>query len=216
LIGVLMTRILLDVALRCKGGSERFPDPAQISPETVVLEILQVEPDLVGEDDLVVVPDRIRLSGQDLFLVRVLDRRRPGDPRPQVQDPPRLALEPVAVPRDVRPRPDQAHLADQDVPELGVLVDLEPAHNAPHACDPAIPPYRHRRGIAVPGAHRPELAHREELPFPSHPSLPEQRRPARRCSDQDGDDPHRQSQYDKSYGRGREIEHAFAEAPVHP
>src|SRR5207302_11415818 len=95
-------------------------------------------------EDLQVEPQRAPLDVPEVEL----DPLVPGDPRTAVDlrpaGEPGLHLEPATLPGRVlldmvterRARPDQAHVAPHDVPELRELVEREPPQHAAGAGDP--------------------------------------------------------------------------------
>src|SRR5919199_711547 len=97
-------------------------------------------------EDLQVEPRRAALDVPDVELDPLVPRqpRAPVDLRPARE--PGLDLEPAPLPRRVavdlvpqrRARPDQAHIAADDVPELRELVERQPAQQHSNTGDPRV------------------------------------------------------------------------------
>src|SRR5207302_9596168 len=87
-------------------------------------------------------------------------------------------------------RPDQAHLALEDVTELGQLVQAEPWQEGADACPAGIASGRPDRAALRLGvaAHGPELDHPEALAAAPHPLLGEKDGPRRGELDEKCDD----------------------------
>ena len=100
---------------------------------------------------------------------RLLHLRQPGQSGPHRQPPAVVgqgALELIEEFGAFGPGPDQAHLAHQDVDELGELIDVAPAEEPADRGDPGIAGDAPGRA-AVPLAvlvHGPDLVDREDLP----------------------------------------------------
>src|SRR5262249_4586370 len=95
----------------------------------------------------------------------------------------------TVVRNGMRPRPDERHVAFQDVEQLRQLVDAglaEPAPERSYACVVRcrLPDIR----TVLEDRHRPELINLECLAVESDPGLPEQNRPARLELDHEGHD----------------------------
>src|SRR5207253_2311730 len=90
---------------------------------------------------------------------------------------PKIAATVRAIRRRSRPRPDEAHLAPQDVDELGQLVELPATQHPADAGHPGIACRGDERARALARPHRPELQDVEwRAPAPD-PGLPEEDRP---------------------------------------
>ena len=79
---------------------------------------------------------RIWSSGEDGLLIAESDRRGIGEARPDREHPVPSVPMHLGPFRDLRPWADEAHLADQDVPELREFVQLGPAEKASDAGHP--------------------------------------------------------------------------------
>src|SRR5690606_35931126 len=98
-----------------------------------------------------------------------LDLREPGDARHPLVTPSLLRRVAAEVLRQERPRPDERHVAADDVPELRQLVERERAE------EPSEP--RQARFVRLAGRarpHRPELEQREGAGVLADPERAEQ------------------------------------------
>ena len=121
------------------------------------------------------------------------------------------SLELLAVPELQGAGTDQAHLPDEDVPELGKLVDAGTPEEPAQGRDPRVvldleedTAFRLVPGLQVPEPllgvrhHGPEFQAPELLTTQAHPLLPEQDRPSRIEPDQQPDDRHERRQEDQA------------------
>ena len=107
--------------------------------------------------------------------------------------------------REQRARSNEAHVAAQDVPQLGQLVEARGPEEPPEACDPL--PITLEPDLAWPwGAHRPELHERERPLVPPDPDLPEEDWPPRRDEDCQRDEEQQRRQPDQASRRDRHIQ----------
>ena len=180
-----------------------------------MVEVIQVDPDLVGENHLVIKANGIFLLGEQALFVRVLERRRARDSRSQGQDPPVGPPEPVVIPRDVRARPHETDIASQDIPKLGKLVQLVTAEKAAEGRDPAVSPDGHRRRIGMVNGHGPEFPEDEAPAVPADPFLPEKHRPRGGHLDENGDDPHGDGQDQEAVQGECRIKRPLPRAHIH-
>src|SRR5215467_9090147 len=106
------------------------------------------ERDRRPREDLEVEPRRAVLDVPDVQLDPVLPRERrsavdlrpAGDAGLDLQPPPLPGRVPLDLVAERRPGTDHAHVAADDVPELGQLVDRESTEKAAGACDPWVSP----------------------------------------------------------------------------
>lgn len=89
------------------------------------------------------------LAGQQLFLVTVGQGGRAGDAGAHGQDAALFGGVEGDVAWILRPRTDQAHVADQDVDQLRQFVQFGPAQETPHAGDAWIASGGDARPLAV-------------------------------------------------------------------
>ena len=109
------------------------------------------------------------------------------------------ALHALVLVDDQRPRPDEAHLALDDVQQLGQLVERARRSSRPTRVtrgssailkSPSLASLRSRRESFISSAfgdHRAELEHVEALAVTAHPQLAEEHRPAAVELDRDRD-----------------------------
>ena len=152
------------------------------------------QPELVGEDLAHVLRLRILGGGEQRRLVAVGDRRRVGDPRADLQDLAELVRKQAHVPRQLRARPDQAHVAPEHIEELRQLVQLGVAEERAQPGDPGVVPHRQRAALLGAGRHGAELVDRERLEMPADPFLFEEHRPLAVQLDRDRHQEHERSE----------------------
>ena len=137
-------------------------DHLNVLEEGIVVEIVEVDADLVGEDYLVVVFLGVGLLCKQLLLVAVFEGGGTGDAGTQFQDVAVLPFQLVGVAGYVGTRADEAHVADQDVPEFRELVEFVFAEFSTQRSDTALPCYRYR-AASVANCHGTELVHCKEF-----------------------------------------------------
>jgi hypothetical protein len=174
-----------------------------------------VERDLRGEHDLDVGGLGVRRGRQDGLLVAVGDRGEVGEAGAHLEDAGVRLRETLHVARHLGARPDEAHVADEDVPELGQLVELEAAEHAADAGDARVAAGRHL-GPARRLPHRAELQDAERPPAPAGADLPEEHRAGRRQLHRDrrGGE-HRPEEHEPRRGRG-DVHGSLREAVAEP
>src|SRR2546425_3172272 len=111
----------------------------------------------------------------------------------------------------LRPRPDKAHVADQDVEQLWQFVQASLPQESSDASDSWVSsrrPHGTRRplGVLVHGA---ELIENEDLPIPPHPLLAEKNRPGGVEFDENCDKPHEGERDGQADERKDDIDTAF-------
>lgn len=171
-------------------GEDCADDHLDVLDEGVMMEVVEIDADLVGEDDFVVVALGVRLLGEEIFLITVLQGCRPGDAGTESQDFSVLTFELVGIARYVRARTDKAHVADEDIPEFRQLVEFVMAELCAEGRDAAFASDGDRTS-AVAYGHGAELVHGEELPVAPDTFLLEDDRAARHL-DADEDSHHQQ------------------------
>src|SRR5262245_3955215 len=148
----------------------RERDDLEVEPERPVLDVLEVELDALLERGVAPQPVDLRPAGHaGLHLV---PQHVAGD------GPAELLDEEWAL----RSGTDDAHLAAQDVHELGQLVEAEPAQDRAERHATRIVrgcPHRPAPRLRI-DAHGAQLEHAEPLAVEPHPLLPVEHRPARR------------------------------------
>src|SRR5262245_35470684 len=105
-------------------GGRRPEQNPQVQEEAAPLGIDDVEADLLREDLLDVVVQKV-VAVEDPALLGEGDLREAGDAGPHAEDRAVVALVEHDEVHVLGPRADEAHLADEHVPQLGDLVDLE-------------------------------------------------------------------------------------------
>src|SRR4029453_19187975 len=128
------------------------------------------------------------------FSVRIVDLSPAGDPRfyqvPEMIKWYRLFIEFGAfVP--LRTRADQAHVALEDIPKLGKLVEPQFAQPTPEASDPRIAFARVNIFVLLrrAQAHRSEFKNNERFLVPADPFLLKKNRPSFSDADEQSDQP---------------------------
>ena len=114
-------------------------------------------------------------------------------------------------------RPDDGHVAAENVQQLRKLVQVRPPQqpaDTRRARVAGTGPDRTAAALRV-GAHRPELVDREQPPALADPGLPEHDRPPRRRNEQRNDDQHRREDDQGERGKG-EVERTLRPARGHP
>ena len=106
-------------------------------------------------------------------------------------------------------RADQRHLAAQDVPQLGKLVELGAAQEAAQGCDsPVVAGGDHGRAICA-FEHGSELQHVEGLPPASGPPGAIERRPPRGQLHRDPHHQQERKEHGERDGGNRQIDQPF-------
>src|SRR5262249_59012154 len=114
---------------------------------------------------------------EDLHLVRECELREARDAGSHAQDGLELSSAQLHEARILRPGPDEAHLAAQDVPELRDLVELRLREEGPDPRETIVVDRREGRPRGA-GLHLPELEHRELAAEDSDPPAAVEDRPA--------------------------------------
>ena len=125
-----------------------------------------------------------------------------------------LVLELRDEQRTLRPRPDDGHVALEDVPQLRQLVDVRSAQQLADRRPPRIllaREHRTRLGFRI-LVHRSELVNHERLAVEAHPLLAVEHLAARRQLHQHGDDPERDGEHDQRGARDRDVDTALDDA----
>src|SRR5437763_9600445 len=192
----------LEAAMQQEGG-DRAGQESQIRAQGHPGDVVEVEGRRFVHEDLVAVRDlpgarEARLDG----VAGVLPGGVAGDDLGQLGT-----------------GPHEAHLAPEDVDQLGELVEAEGPEDATRAGDagigPALVPAAAVRAVEGPGptaairAHRAELVDRELRPAIAGPALPEQHAGAGQAHGRGGDEQHRDHQEQQDEGAD-EVQHPFA------
>ena len=136
----------------------------------VVVQIIEVDADFVGEDHRIIVLDRILDLGKQFLLIAVLQGSGAGDTGAEFQDPSVIALQFIGVAWHIRSGTDDAHFADHHIPQLGQFIQFRPAQSRAQWSDTRLAGHRHRR-TRMRDRHRPELIHGKQLAIPPHSLL---------------------------------------------
>ena len=177
-----------------------------------MVQIVKVNLHLVGPDDVIVVGFRVSLLRQQLLLVAVFDAGRTGDAWAELQDAAVVALQLVGVAGNVGARPNEAHLPDEDVDQLGEAVHLAVAQPMAYAGDTWIVSRGDRVAFGL-VVHSAKLADPERLAILSDALLHEKHRSIRVYFDDDADDEQGQKQETKTYECHDTVEAPFEEEP---
>ena len=144
-----------------------------------------------------------------------MDLRPAGDPGQHLEPAPL----PVGVPLDLvaerRPRPDQAHVAADDVPELRQLVERGAAEEAAGARDPAVALVDRVAGALLLGAddHRPQLQELEVAAVLADAGLLEEDRAAVVELDRERGGREQRARDRQPGARDRDVERAIQRVP---
>src|ERR1039458_1026454 len=161
------------------GAGEDF----QVEPERPVVDVLEIELHPLVEADLVASAD-LPDTGQTRF-------------HGEAAAVPRIVVLPLGW--DGRPGADEAHVADENIPELRELVDAGAAQEMPERCDARVVLHLEDRAAHLIerlefraqhfgiGDHRAELVHREEASVQAAAFLSEKDGAGRSEFDNDGD-----------------------------
>jgi len=184
-----------------------FQENLDVEPQAPVFDVLDVQP---GD------------------LVEIRDPVPPAD-LPKTREP-GLDADPLAMPvlvlldlvRGRGPGPDEAHLAAENVPELGEFVKARFPQEPSDPCDPGIlPDLKHGAvhlvllqqfffpGFGV-GVHRTELPARENAPVFPDPFLSEENRTGGVDLDRDGDERECDPCNEEPHDRPRDVETPLA------
>ena len=190
----------------------RLENQLDISPKTPMVEIVEIDFDLVGPKDGVVVGFGVGLLGEKFLLVAIFDACGACDARAELQDPAVVALQLVGIAGHVGTRADETHLPDEDVDQFGEAVHLAVAQPMSHARDARV--VGRRDGVALSlMVHGPKLADAERLAIPADAPLHEKDRPFRVDLDEDGNDKQRQKKHKKTYECHDAVEAPLEEEP---
>ena len=172
-------------------------DRAQVEPHGAVGDPLEVVRELLGHRRLVAAP-HLREAGQ------------PGPDDEPLPVRGQVVRELGEEPRPDRARPDERHVAAQDVPELRDLVELRRLQPAADARQLGVGRARTSSLAEVladallgAGPHRPELQHREEVAAAADALAAVEHRPAARHEHDDERDHERERQRDQAEERSR-------------
>ena len=100
-----------------------------------MVQICQVDFHLVGPNDGVVICLRVRLLGQQFFLIAVFDAGRTRDAGTKLQDAAVIALQLVGIAWHVGTRPYKTHLSDEDIDQLGETIHFAMTQPMAHTGD---------------------------------------------------------------------------------
>lgn len=97
-----------------------------------MVQVIQVDFHLVGPDDGVVIGLWVGLLSQQLFLIAVFDAGRTCNTGTKLKDATVVALKLVGIARHVGAWPNEAHLSNEDIDQLGEAVHLAVAQPVAH------------------------------------------------------------------------------------
>lgn len=157
---------------RCHGHQ------SEVASESPLADIIDVHGGFAGKDLFNVGDFGVCGSGEDLGLITELDARGIRDSGANGQDLRSKLVGPsLDIPRHLRPRSHNAHLAAEYIDELGKLIHFGFPKDVAHAGDPRISIRADlQAGNTV--SHRAELEDLERYAVPPHSLLPEEHRAA--------------------------------------
>ena len=146
-----------------------------VSKETPIIEIVEIDSHFIGPNDVVVVPFWIGLLSKQFFLVAILDAGRSCNAGTKLQNATVFTLKLVGIAWHVGSRPHKAHLSNEDINQFSETIHLAVAQPTTYACHPWIVGC----GDGIPFCftmHGAELADTERLSIFSYTPLHEKQR----------------------------------------
>ena len=177
-----------------------------------MVQIIKVDFHLVGPNDIVVIPFGIGLLGEQFFLVAVLDAGGTCDAGTELKNTAVIALQLVGIAWHIGPRPNKAHLSDEDIDQLGEAVHLAVTQPMAYPCNSRI--VGNGDGIAL-GllVHGAELTDSKRLTLLSNAPLQEKQRSLGVQFDEDGDNKQGKKQQNKPHQCHDTVEAPFKKEP---
>ena len=159
-------------ALQCQ------EDDLEVFAQTLVLDVLHIQLQLVGHHLLHIYTVRILGITQKLVLVHILYGSIVGDAGFDVEHLPLLRGIHLHIFPHLRPGPHETHIPSQHIPQLGQFVELVFADEVPDACDAVVVLADGDEALTLRvSAHRTELVESEGLAAQSDAFLYEEARP---------------------------------------
>src|ERR1700722_9902891 len=127
--------------LRRRGDEDDFcraHKQEQVKGQRYAIQVLEIQPEFVGQHDFAVVAIEVNIAGEQFFFVAIRDGGEIGHAGTHREH---LALERGIrgnVSRNLRARADEAHFTDKDVPQLRKLVELQAPQPMPYGGDAGI------------------------------------------------------------------------------
>ena len=192
------------------GLDDSLENQLNVAEETPIFEIIEIDFYLVRPDDIIVIPFRVRLLGEQFFLVAILNAGRSGDAWAELKDASVVTFQLVGIAWHIGAWPDEAHLPNQNIDQFRKAIHFAMAQPMADARDARVARYRDAVALGL-FVHGAELADMEGFTIFPDARLHEKQRAFRVQFDEYGNNEQRQKQYNKSHECHDSIEAPFEE-----
>ncbi len=163
-----------------------------------MVKVIQVDFHLIWPNYIIIIGFRVCLLGKQFFLFPVFYAGRSCDAGAKLKDATVVALQLVGIARHIGAWPNEAHLSNEDIDQLGEAVHLAVAQPVAHACNAWVVGRGDRVAFGL-VVHGTELTNPERLAAFSDAFLEKENRTFRVDLDKNGNGQQWQKEHNKAY-----------------